>query len=865
MRKKRLIAAAAAAVLLLGTSTLAARSFGIGREQDLPIKDWQAICRSEDDEDWPVYSEGSVILENDRFRLELDTQTTHFTVTDKQSQNQYSSVPSELSDTSGAQMQTGSELTIEYYDDQSIQHTLTSAANSVAYQSYRIVGNGSTVRIYYTLRNTRVAIFAPAVLSESVMEEQIFSQLTSSQKRRLSMYYTLYTPQSGSETAQKYKEQYPALEKENLYIRMDTLQNKDLEEITGYMAAAGYTAQQYEAEAARLGQTQTEETKTAEFLVPIEYALTEDGFRMRVLTDRIVSTSQEYILQTVIPLQYFSSVKAEQDGYLLIPDGSGMVVSLNTNSGESLQRPFYGTDQAVTSQQTTQEVQNLLLPVYGQHRAGSGYLAIVEGAAEQASLRLQMAGGENPYTSVAAAFGLRGMDTTDIGKDRDMPVMNLYSEHLVYENPSVRYILLEDESSTYSDMASVYRQYLLDRGILGERLQGTGQLPLFLDFTGYVTSKTSVLGVPVNRVLVLSTLEEIGQLVGDLPDNGIQNAIIRLKGLDNGGLLHGLTDDFSLYKDVGTKEQLERLAGNLQSAGMRLYIDGDFSTVYRKDGDFIQRLDNVRRLDRSMAEFGEYSLVTKSLESPLFPRYLVAPIAYPRLIRSYLDSMGQYTSADILPSWSTAGTLLVSDFNHRQEYDRCMTRDTILEGLQLLSQNGQKDVMTDGGNGYVLPFARTIVNLPTDSSGFSVEYYTVPFYQMVVHGYVDYSGPALNLSQNPERLALSSIESGAGMYYSFITGDDMLLRNTDYERDLMPTNALGQWESMLKAYQEWNSVLGDLRNQVILRHERLMEDVFVTEYEDHTRIYVNYSSAEVRLDTVTIPAGGYAVERGSLQ
>ena len=53
--------------------------------------------------------------------------------------------------------------------------------------------------------------------------------------------------------------------------------------------------------------------------------------------------------------------------------------------------------------------------------------------------------------------------------------------------------------------------------------------------------------------------------------------------------------------------------------------------------------------------------------------------------------------------------------------------------------------MVSGGNSYSLPYADDIINAPDTQSDFYIIDAQVPFYQMIIHGYINYTGASLNL------------------------------------------------------------------------------------------------------------------------
>ena len=61
------------------------------------------------------------------------------------------------------------------------------------------------------------------------------------------------------------------------------------------------------------------------YAIPVEYLLTEDGFYVRVRTEQIVEQGTEKLYELSL-LPYFAAQGSQDDGYLLLPDGSGALI-----------------------------------------------------------------------------------------------------------------------------------------------------------------------------------------------------------------------------------------------------------------------------------------------------------------------------------------------------------------------------------------------------------------------------------------------------------------------------------------------------------------------------------------------------------
>lgn len=101
-------------------------------------------------------------------------------------------------------------------------------------------------------------------------------------------------------------------------------------------------------------------------------------------------------------------------------------------------------------------------------------------------------------------------------------------------------MLLGQENCDYSSMAKVYREYLTGQGVFTGRL--AEGMPLYLDFTGYVTENASFLGVPYGAKTLLSTLEGIDQATDALYADGVTDIALRLKGYSYNGMQNSMVD-----------------------------------------------------------------------------------------------------------------------------------------------------------------------------------------------------------------------------------------------------------------------------------------------------------------------------------
>ena len=169
--------------------------------------------------------------------------------------------------------------------------------------------------------------------------------------------------------------------------------------------------------------------------------------------------------------------------------------------------------------------------------------------------------------------------------------------------------------------------------------------------------------------------------------------------------------------------------------------------------------------------------------------------------------------------------------------------------------------MMNMGNDYVAAYSEIITNMDLGSSEYTIIDYQVPFYQMALHGYVNYTGEALNLAQDFTDELLKSAEYGAGLMFTFMKENAFTLQNTLYY-EYFGADYDAWYDRMLETYTRYNEELGHVFSQRMTAHEYEQANLACTMYEDGTRVYVNYSYSDMTAkDGTLVPARDYAVVR----
>lgn len=790
----------------------------------------------------------NIVLENDRLRFEMDISTTHFIITDKNSGKQYYSVSQEsdsVDDAEAARMQ--SEVTLCYYEEQSDAMYMFSDTDSVQSGNFRVLTDGDSIRVYYSMGFVDALI--PKVLDTDTFELLMDKLGSDSLRRRFERYYVLYSSKEKSDDLSEQIKKYPILKKQDLYILSDSLSDIELNDISDYIAQTDFSKEDYLKTLKKLDIEYESGSDSAGFMVPIEYSLTEDGFSARILTDLIEETSDEYKLQSIDLLEYFASVRTSE-GYFLVPDGSGAIVPFSQEGGQ-LSMPYYGENYTKNTESASVFTNNLTLPVFGISLSDGGLFAEIKKGSEASTLNLSIVSEASTCNHIFTSFEIRALDSTDYGANMQIPIYNLFAKERVASNLEIQYHLLTADSNDYSDMAALYRE-----AASFEETDGYDAAPVYVDYLCMITEEASMMGVPYTKKIVLSTIDEIYSSVEKLIKADIGPVIVRLFGYSSSGAEHKAYSKFQLDKNVGTVSQVKELKDLLEENGGKLCFDTDMQFAYEGGNGFSVSDNSARYLNRLVVCRGDHNIVSRAYSSNQL-RYLISPLYYSSIAESMMNSLDKKLGKVGL-SYGSSGVYLGGDYAKGRNLDRCESADLTAQALNKAKENGF-EMAFDVGNAYVLPYASHLLNVPADSSEYKLEEKSVPFYQMVLHGSISYSGSPYNMSANNLDSVCDSYAFGSAPYAVFITEDDKLIANTSYETKWYSLDDGKRLEGFIETAKKTYDLRKNTVGSRIIGYAEISDGVSLTSYDNGIKVYVNRNNTELTINGTTVPANGFTV------
>lgn len=801
--------------------------------------------------------QGSYVLEDDNLRFTLDGNTTYFQVLNKLNDSVWSSNPADAANDTAANAQNlkylQSTMVIEYTNETGITAIYDNFSYSIENKLYSIEQGQDFIKVNYTIGDVQKVYLLPNAVPESRMKE-FMDKMDSGAQKKINTYYRKIDINKLRATDNKAEliDKYPDLEQENIYELREGTQDYLKVSIEELFASVGYTREEYDIDEARYSATSS--TEKPYFNITVLYRL-EDGELVVDLPYENMEWKKNYPLTKVKLLPYLGAGSTTDNGFILVPEGNGGVI--NFNNGKKTQNSYftevYGLDSAVPRDALISESRSAF-PVFGISKSGGSMLCILEDYQSVAAIEADVSGRNHSYNFAGAAYTTLHYAALSVSAKTDKSVI-VYEAEKPTGQIRQRYKFLTEES--YPKMAEAYREYLVSRypNMIKKTSDST---PVNVTMIGAIDEVEQRFGLPVSVSVPLTDYKSATDIMNELKSEGMRNMSIRYRGWMNDGIKQTVADSIDRISELGSKGGFKKFIDTANDMDVRVYLEGMAGYAYNDGliGGLSTSKDVAKYASREIVELYDFSPVFYAKKEWDDPYYLLKP----QLAVKAMQTISDY-AADINANvaFSDIGYLLSADYNPKNLYTREKVMNLQKETLKEISDQGT-GIMINYGNAYALPYASFVSNLDLIGSQYQIIDYMVPFYAMVIHGLVDYTGSSLNLSGDYQELLLKSAEAGAGLSFTFMNEPATELQNSNY------TFLFGadyeRWkDKALEIYTRYEAELGTCFNQYITNHMQLAEGVFVTTYEDGTSVYVNYNKQEYVADNITVPARDYLVER----
>lgn len=576
----------------------------------------------------------------------------------------------------------------------------------------------------------------------------------------------------------------------------------------------------------------------------VSYTLSEQTVYLDIDCLSLVCTPGGIVSEITVLPYFGSSFDASEGDCIFVPDGSGAIMRTDSRDAatDEVSVKVYGADPFLGG---SDDCASASVPVFGIKRGDSAFSAVITDGDALAEINASRAIGERPSRAsasfaVTSVYREENSDKISFGKSYGGTI-------------TVAYKFFSGKNADYVSMAASAREEFISCGLMSSKKAPSNEnAPFFLTLVGSDNGKT------------LTTTQQAVDILSQLKTKGISDITLRCRGFFEGGTaqkkLYSSDIDSSLGGSDGFCELYEYTSGlnytllldiNIFSSSKSYFsrraavsADGSDASFYMRNSMGYRENTNNRlytRIGKTASEEGRAKSNPSLYTSPGgYYMYLERLTELNERFTSFLAE--KYTDCSDGYSVNDAGICLYSD----AETNRQESRNLISGLLKSVSPYGSLTV--EGGNIYTVYAADTVTGTPFDTYyPESSAYEPVPFVQSVLHGYIAYTGGAINAGDPLYRYdMLRCIEYGAQPSFEWVYDEGSIFSCSGY----MVSDRIAE---ITDFYSGASQLLSSLSDKTIVSHEKITKNseggsvsgVYRTGYSDGTSVYVNYTGTAV--------------------
>jgi hypothetical protein len=627
--------------------------------------------------------------------------------------------------------------------------------------------------------------------------------------------------------------------------------------------AVGYTTEMLMADSQQFG-IQVTITEPAKFVITMEATLDNGDLVVKVPTYEITGGNDFYTLQNITVLPSFGLTSAEQvdDGYILVPDGSGALFKLNTFNGKfpEYERPVYDNTYYDKLYEIPTFPENLTMPVFGMYDTdptgrSQGFMGIIDSGAELGSIKVQLG---TKDTSTGGTLYNKVFSSLDTLQYSRVKVFGPYSDNdarflattgSINVDYTVRYKLFNG-SVSYYDMAKSYQQHLIDKYDLSPSFDTKPKL--FLDVIGTVTLDKRFLGIPYTKPYSMTKYDQLLSIMNDLQD---VNKVVNYKGFFNGGLNNTISNKAELTDANGSRKQLNKLMDYFKvNSGSQLFLNADLMRVSDTSDGFWPKSNALHGYDGKPIAFKKYDLSQGIFSRSGTKQYLLHPLYLTDTVNKFIKDSEDYPNIAV----DDMGSTYYGNYNPRDIIDPVVSNAIVEDSLKKLAES--KTIALDNPNMDAIAYGQYAANISRESSDYGTMYSSIPFRQLVMNGLTEYTTLNVNMSADRSQyFLLQAFELGSIPKYTISAENVDVLKNSEYS-DYIAIQYSAIKDNIKSLYSEYSKGLEAIGSKEIMGHRMLAKNVFETTYASGSTVIVNYNKYAVTVAGHQLDALGYIIE-----
>lgn len=589
------------------------------------------------------------------------------------------------------------------------------------------------------------------------------------------------------------------------------------------------------------------------FTVGIEYTLTDDGLKVTLPANSIKEQGSFQIASIEI-LPYMTTAKRGNEGYMVIPDGSGAVMNFDNDKLEygAYSKRVFGQDSSYFEEIRTTAVEDVLLPMYGliNKTNQTGVMVTADKGEAMLNLVADISNRIDSYNKIVYQAYLREPQMITIGTGYAALRHIKWTEDRAMNDVVLNYHFLTADQADYSAMAKLYREYL---GL--QPKDETDDTVLNLELIGSYDFKTNFMGIGYTAYDSLTTYEEATKILDQMIGEGYNDINVIYRGWQDEGLHDTSISKLSLSKKMGGKNALDKFISYTESKGIDFYPYVSFSEFTDFNETFGKQHYSARTVGNDFSFRYPYNLSWNIFDTTKDRIMIVSPKFYVTYMEKFTKQFNKKVGINSV-TFGQLGSSLGGDYKKNALFYKESALKEQVKSLQLAKENGLTDLNLFAPYQYAFNYVSNAIEVPYTSTSYEIIDYSIPFYQLVISGVFDYSG--LSYNANDEKgltwHLMHMIETGSNVQFTFTYEDSEKLMLTDYNNYYFT-----QYEKWLQDVRDLMDTLNGLgiHQGELVSHVQLEPGVFEVKYSNGVEILLNYTENAKEIDGLVIPENSY--------
>ena len=650
-----------------------------------------------------------------------------------------------------------------------------------------------------------------------------------------------------------------------------------------------------------------EASSTVAFDICLRFSLTDKGMDVAILNNSIREglgsdnksadvpdyLKHDNMLSKIQVCKYMTTNADDtSEGEIVLPDGSGCVIEFNSDKSQQYtfiypEKRIYGS--STTSSPTTRgnASEDMMLPMYGfierssagtKNFAPHAVVAIVKKGAAQTSisadyLRDSSKGGLNKYNYAYFTTYYRESEKVTVTSNNEYTKISkeMYQGDIVYS-----YRILPN-LNTYVDIAKEFREYLKETypEINFKNDTTTTNTPT-ITFLGAYTKKTFKMGIVYEGEYSMTSFDQARDIVEELNNNGIDNMNIMYRSWTEDEKDQKITSDIDISSEVGGKKKMMAFSNYLKEKGFGFYPEYRVSVGSGYDFPFGSLKYNAKTIAGSYSTSLTYVLSTGQADNTAGKGSFISPVFYESLAKKFIKNYKKLDVSGIylidlgnknIADYSKDHTVYAGGSSSYQRNALALFKGVDESLASFLDPTGSQ-IMLKNPFDYAFSYADVITCAPIQTSLYGSVNYSIPLYQLVLSGIIDYSYNPVNYRSDYSINwnILKAIETGSNTAF-VLTSEDT--------NDLLETRYTDYYNSYYPNWKENIIYMNDILNSTgiyeghLSYHEYITDNVVKVQYSDSNdkvikTIIINYENYNYvdEATGLTIKANWYAITEG---